>query len=215
MHGLMNRSTNKQHLDVLLKESNLGDCAQRFKSRDLEQLFSDCFFACYNTALVGGAMEPEYLPSGFSGSTLHKLFYREDFFASAMHEVAHWCIAGVARREEKDFGYWYQDEGRNLEQQRAFEKVEIKPQALECLFLEATGFHFKPSVDNVAVNNQPSSEFLRGLREQILIYLECMPNDAKTFMSCLLKRYKQFKTEKEFYEYMCSAADALVENDSR
>lgn len=210
----MIRSTNKQSLEILLKESNLADGVQRFNSSDLEQLFGDCFFVRYNTVLVGGAMEPEYLPSGLGHSAVNKLFYREDFFASAMHEIAHWCIAGVARRGEKDFGYWYEEDGRNLQQQSEFEKVEIKPQALECLFLEATGFQFKPSVDNIAVNNEPSKEFLQGLSKQIHIYLDHMPKDADIFLSCLLKRYKQFNSEKEFYAHMCSVTDILLENDS-
>src|SRR3546814_2809228 len=48
--------------------------------------------------------------------------------------VAHWCLAGAARRRQDDYGYWYAADGRDLEQQHLFEQVEVKPQALELLF---------------------------------------------------------------------------------
>ncbi len=50
-------------------------------------------------------------------------------FASALHEISHWCIAGKARRELVDFGYWYCPDGRDAMTQSQFEDVEVKPQA--------------------------------------------------------------------------------------
>ncbi|MCB1843118.1 MAG: elongation factor P hydroxylase [Halioglobus sp.] len=122
--------------------------AQAFYSARLEHVFDNCFGARYHTRLVGGAPEPSYQPASATQRE-HRLHYREDFFASALHETAHWCIAGAVRRTLADFGYWYAADGRGPEAQRAFEAVEDKPQALEWFFSRACGFRFRLSVDNL------------------------------------------------------------------
>lgn len=114
----------------------------------LERVFADCFAAGWRTRLLGGAAEPFYRPAGGAGDC-HRLHYREDYFASALHEVAHWCIAGDTRRRLPDFGYWYLPDGRSTDQQRAFEAVEYRPQALEWWFSRACGCRFRPSADNL------------------------------------------------------------------
>lgn len=114
---------------------------------DLELLFADCFWAGWRTRLEGGAEEPLYLPA--TAQAPHRLCYRADHFASALHETAHWCIAGPARRRLVDFGYWYAPDGRDAAGQRAFEAVEARPQALEWIFSEAAGHPFRPSADNL------------------------------------------------------------------
>lgn len=119
-----------------------------FDATHLEPVFNT-LFAHYNTRLQGGAAEPLYQPALVEGDS-HTLFYREDFFASALHETAHWCIAGEARRAQVDFGYWYAPDGRDTEAQRAFEDVEVKPQALEWFFSLACGYPFRVSVDNLS-----------------------------------------------------------------
>jgi hypothetical protein len=48
-----------------------------------------------------------------------------------------------------DFGYWYAPDGRDQQQQLAFEAVEARPQALEWLFSLACGYRFHISVDNL------------------------------------------------------------------
>ena len=113
----------------------------------LETVFNECFQQSENTRLLGGAAEPFYQPAE-PEYDLHLLFYREDFFASALHEVAHWCIAGAQRRKQVDFGYWYAPEGRSNKQQKSFEAVEVKPQALEWYFSLACSYPFQISVDN-------------------------------------------------------------------
>jgi elongation factor P hydroxylase len=118
-----------------------------FPSERIEKAFAKCFARDYNTRLRGGAQEPLYEPA--SNSSMATLHYRHDFFASALHEVAHWCIAGEERRRQVDFGYWYAEDGRSQSQQRQFESVEYKPQALEWFFSRACGWHFKVSVDNL------------------------------------------------------------------
>ncbi len=119
-----------------------------FSSARIERVFFDCFGDSYRTRLLGGAVEPCYQPARDErGESL--LCYREDFFASALHETAHWCIAGAARRKLHDFGYWYAADGRDAAAQRKFEAVEDRPQALEWLFSLACGFGFRLSVDNL------------------------------------------------------------------
>ncbi|MDO8863896.1 elongation factor P hydroxylase [Haliea sp. E1-2-M8] len=120
-----------------------------FCSGRLQRVFDACFAGSENTLLCGGAGEPLYAPATNPGDP-HRLWYREDFFASALHEVAHWCIAGPARRLLPDFGYWYAPEGRNADQQAAFESVEVAPQALEWCFAIACGYRFQVSTDNLA-----------------------------------------------------------------
>ena len=114
----------------------------------VEAVFARCFLAKSDTRLLGGFDEPLYMPAA-KGVKEHRLCYREDFFASALHEVSHWCIAGPARRLQTDFGYWYAPDGRNESQQIAFENVEYKPQALEWFFSKACGYRFRISVDNL------------------------------------------------------------------
>lgn len=125
-------------------ESPLED----FQSLRLERMFASCFTSQWRTVLVGGAEEPYYQPAAHKHEN-HLLHYRCDFFASALHETAHWCIAGDKRLLLPDFGYWYAPEGRDMAQQREFEAAEVKPQALEWLFSLACGYRFCVSVDNL------------------------------------------------------------------
>ena len=89
-----------------------------FLSERLERAFADCFADKLHTRLQGGADEPLYQPALQQGHS-HVLHYRADYFASALHEVAHWCIAGTARRRQVDFGYWYAPDGRSGNEQLA------------------------------------------------------------------------------------------------
>lgn len=118
-----------------------------FASADLEHLFADCFAADQHTLLVGGAEEPFYQPP-MDGQPA-RIIYTRDYFRSALHEIAHWCVAGPARRKLADFGYWYAADGRDARQQLAFQQVEVRPQALELLFCAATGHPFRVSLDNL------------------------------------------------------------------
>ena len=114
----------------------------------LERLFNHCFSAMWHCELRGGASEPLYTPA--SGASPARICYREDFAASALHEVAHWCIAGPARRALVDYGYWYAPDGRSAAEQQAFEHAEARPQALEWVFAQACGLPFSLSLDNLA-----------------------------------------------------------------
>ena len=135
-------------------------------SQYLEQLFEQCFFEEYRTRLVGAAPEPVYQPA-VSAAQYHTIYYREDFFASALHEVAHWCIAGSQRRVLTDYGYWYLPDGRMASQQRRFEQVECKPQALEWHFSRACKNTFRVSSDNLNSSTDDSLQhFTESVRKQ-------------------------------------------------
>lgn len=112
-------------------------------STEIEQVFHHCFA---HTRLMGGAREPLYLPG--TEETPARIYYREDFAASALHEVAHWCIAGAARRAQVDFGYAYLPPPRDQQTQHRFFKLELKAQALESVFAQAAGVRFHISADN-------------------------------------------------------------------
>jgi elongation factor P hydroxylase len=136
-----------------------------FQAQRLEQVFARCFASRWRTRLAGGGDEPFYQPA-VDGRSCHMLYYRSDYFASALHETAHWCMAGEQRRQLPDFGYWYAPDGRNQQQQLAFEAVEAKPQALEWLFSRACGYRFRISVDNLgAPGGVPDTE---PFRRQVL-----------------------------------------------
>lgn len=134
-------------------------------STTLETVFNACFLTSENTCLVGGADEPLYLPAD-AANPVHRLFYREDFFASALHEIAHWCIAGASRRQLRDFGYWYEPEGRSEQAQAAFLSVEARPQALEYYLSAACGYRFQLSLDSF---DPDSYEAMRELFAQRVV----------------------------------------------
>ena len=118
---------------------------------ELVRCISEAFAASlgddYHTELVGGAPEPFYQPP--IGADPAQLYFREDFPASALHEVAHWCIAGEVRRKQVDFGYQYIAGPRDAKQQAKFFELELHTQSLERAFARALGLEFQPSADNL------------------------------------------------------------------
>ena len=168
-----------------------------FSASRLEAVFATCFAAGYRTRLSGGAQEPLYQPAAdFSGE--HLLWYREDYFASALHETAHWCIAGNKRREVVDFGYWYAPDGRNQSQQQAFEIAECKPQALEWLFSRACGYRFCLSADNLdGLDGQvpDSGQFRQRVFEQARKWQrQGLPQRAARFFQALSHEFSTSQT---------------------
>lgn len=153
-------------------------------------LFNRCFKSTENTVLVKGDAEPIYLPAG-KECPYHQVIFAHGYFSSALHEISHWCIAGKERRKQVDFGYWYEPDGRSVEQQQAFEKVEIKPQALEWIFSLAAGVKFNISADNLGGDVSPSADlFAANVRAQAVSYLKNgMPNNAEQFVDALKALY--------------------------
>lgn len=119
--------------------------------------------------LSGGHEEPFYRASRGPGRPA-EIHYREDFLNSCLHEIAHWLVAGAARRRRDDFGYAYVPDGRTREEQQAFYRQEIKPQALEWELAEACGRSFRPSADNLNGAAEPTpdelADFSRALADQ-------------------------------------------------
>ena len=159
----------------------------------ISAVFTDNFFKTENTQLIGGADEPLYTPSLITEKP-HQLFFRENFVSSALHEIAHWCIAGKERRLQPDFGYWYQPDGRTVDEQAKFEAMEVKPQALEWIFSNACAQKFTPSADNLnAFDTQKSDDtaFKQALVQQAQDWCKSqqLPPRAKIFIKALTNEF--------------------------
>lgn len=165
----------------------------------LEVLFNDLFCDSEDTILCSGADEPLYQPASHTGSHC-KIHSTKDYFRSALHEISHWCIAGNERRLLEDFGYWYEPDGRTAEQQRLFEKVEIKPQAMEWIFTEACRVKFRLSVDNVTNPDAGASDqFIADVVDQAQRYLKFgLPSRAKVFCECLMNHFETSLNPRDF-----------------
>ncbi|WP_027328847.1 elongation factor P hydroxylase [Marinimicrobium agarilyticum] len=161
----------------------------RHDCRDLIQLFDRTFLKSHSTRLRGGAAEPLYQPAKDAGD-VHCIWFTQDYFASALHEVAHWCVAGPERRRQEDYGYWYAPDGRTDAEQALFERVEVRPQALEWLFSRAAGRHFRPSADNLAANMGPSESFKQAIHTQVLRFCqEGVSERVQAFLAALVGFY--------------------------
>ena len=143
--------------------------------------------------LVRGEGEPVYRPWTAERPTAEVVF-AHGFPSSALHEVAHWCIAGRERRKLQDFGYWYHPDGRSMDQQRLFESVEVKPQALEWIFSVAAGLDFHFSADNLAEGGAESTPaweaFQDAVARQARTYVvQGLPPRARLFASRLSEAF--------------------------
>jgi len=139
--------------------------------QDLIQLFNTCFESTHHTQLVCGDDEPIYLPADDVRSH-HTIVFAHGFFSSALHECAHWLIAGDERRKQVDYGYWYVPDGRTAEQQAQFQQVEVKPQAIEWMLSMAAGYKFQFSIDNLNGVETDSEPFKQAVQQQVLLYTQ-------------------------------------------
>ena len=177
-------------------------------------IFDKLFSQEFNTRLLGGAAEPVYIPAGYpyqseSNSVAdtcdyHRLYFREDYFSSALHESAHWCIAGAERRLKVDFGYWYNPDGRSQQQQSIFEQAETKPQALEWMFSSACGQSFRISADNLDGDLGASAEFTRAVLEQVHHWCgdSPMPPRAELLLDALANHFglKDYRCSEQYQQ---------------
>lgn len=146
------------------------DITPQLTCLSFERLFRALFGANERTLLIGGGVEPFYRACGDSGGP-NLIIYSADFLQSALHEVAHWCIAGRARRSLDDYGYWYVPDGRDIHQQRLFEAVEAPPQALEWILSRAAGQRFRVSVDNLSGEADAATDFRQEVSRRAQRYL--------------------------------------------
>lgn len=157
--------------------------------QDLIDLFSLTFAETENTILVKGDDEPIYIPAKNSDNK-HQIVFAHGYFASGLHEISHWCIAGKERRLLEDYGYWYCPDGRNEDEQAEFEKVEVKPQAIEWAFSIAAGKSFRVSTDNLNGAPANAAAFQVAVQQQLLQYIQCgFPPRAAIFIEVLRKFY--------------------------
>ncbi|MFL0799961.1 MAG: elongation factor P hydroxylase [Agarilytica sp.] len=155
----------------------------------LVDVFHRLFRTPYQTELVGGSEEPLYRPA-VDMNGLNTIEFSYDYFSSALHECAHWCIAGASRREQLDYGYWYAPDGRSAQQQQHFESVEVRPQALERIFSFASGQPFRISVDNLDGDACASQSFIEAVHEQTITYCrEGLPARASMLAESLAKEF--------------------------
>lgn len=159
--------------------------------RDLIRLFDQAFAETQNTRLILGEDEPVYLPAD-EDTPYHRVVFAHGYFASALHEIAHWCIAGERRRQQIDYGYWYCPDGRDADQQAEFERVEIKPQAIEWAFSVACNKPFRVSTDNLNGAQPDTETFTRNVQQQLHVYQEQgFPPRAQIFIDVLRSFYAQ------------------------
>jgi hypothetical protein len=114
----------------------------------------DSTFAAEGVCLLGGAAEPLYEPAQGEGPA--RLWFTQDYASSALHEAAHWCLAGARRRTCVDFDYRYVPAARRSEaEQAAFEHAEVRTQALEWRLSLAARVPFHLSVDSIGRDRAP------------------------------------------------------------
>jgi len=165
--------------------------------RNIVNLFNDLFSQSYNTRLLcavcdgrcGERDEPVYEPATLERS-YHQVVFAHGYFSSALHEIAHWCLAGSDRRLLEDFGYWYRPDGRTAPQQAEFEEVEVKPQAIEWLFSLACQSVFVASADNLAFEVHDDVAFRLAVSAQARAYFSHgLPTRAALLLSMLQQTF--------------------------
>lgn len=156
---------------------------------DIISIFNQCFEQEYNTKLIKGGDEPIYLPAN-EEYPYNAIYFARGFYSSALHEISHWLVAGEARRKLEDFGYWYEPDGRSEQQQREFEKVEVKPQAIEWILATAAGFRYFASADNLSGQAGDTKPFKLAVYEQVNYYAQKgLPKRAEKLRKALADFY--------------------------
>ncbi len=147
------------------------------------EAFNHCFTGSHNVLLCGGASEPLYEPAGSKDAA--RIWFREDYASSALHEAAHWLIAGPERRSQIDYGYWYEGE-RNADTQRRFEAAEARPQGLEWILSESAGIEFRVSCDNFDDSTLNLDQFRQSVQREVRRWLQRgLPTRAGKFQQTL------------------------------
>ncbi|GAA5173350.1 elongation factor P hydroxylase [Modicisalibacter zincidurans] len=185
--------------------SAMNEASGSHRIDDVIALFDGLFGAVHRTRLVSGGDEPLYRPAAH-GDGHHQVIFTRDYFASALHEISHWCIAGERRRQLEDYGYWYCPDGRDGNMQQAFENAEVAPQALELLFSRACRRRFHVSVDNLgdmAVDRHAFGARVEARAERYR--REGLPRRGEAFRAAL----------EAFYRHGASRDDAITEGRER
>lgn len=178
--------------------------------KELEDLFAKTFLTDYRTILVGGYDEPFYLAP--LGESLAEIRFTKDYVRSAHHEIAHWCVAGLERRQQDDFGYWYAPDGRSAEQQSLFFAHEVLPQAYEWAFSLAAKLDFEVSADNLKGRVDGVDNFKSKVLDKLLHLWQSQkfPQRAMRWIDALKVHYNSqdiFEQNlKELLAYSCKTS---------
>ena len=153
-------------------------------------LFNRCF-ASFDLAMVGGFEEPEYLPHGHPALACAgkaEIRFTRDYAASALHEAAHWCLAGRERRKRVDYGYDYIAPPRCAVAKARFFELEARVQAIESLFTEAIGMTFRASLDDLTSTSLDLATFQARIDiDRASLSTQGLPPRARRFQRALLK----------------------------
>lgn len=188
-------NTRKTHIirriSELSKSHDQIDQIEQIEEAKLTQivaLFHRIFARDEVVRLKGGFPEPFYrAPSELLPA---EICFTHDYLNSCFHEIAHWCIAGKARRLKDDYGYWYSPDGRDGDEQLAFFKAESGPQALEWVFAAASGEVFRPSCDNLVGEVKGEAEFVGVLEATLADYFRCgFPPRGQKFIEGLMTHF--------------------------
>lgn len=184
---------------------------ESFNYDDLITLFDQTFTSSHQTRLIKGGDEPVYLPKD-NVNDFHQIVFARGYFASALHEISHWLVAGNQRRLLEDFGYWYCADGRDQATQQAFEKVEVKPQAIEWALSMACGHPFRVSTDNLSGWQSCRHQFQDAVYDRLIELIDGDFNDrTRAFMDVLQTFYRQPQVTLDTINYQKSG-DAFKEN---
>ena len=155
----------------------------------IKAVFEQEFGWRYNIELQGGAEEPLYLPAE---DRANQLLYTRDYPASALHEIAHWCLATEEQLKLKDWGHWYAPDGRTAEQQQRFQRAEARVQAVEWALSIAAGHRFRESTDNLDGEYIDSTEFKNQIHDHVLRFCERgLPERAAQLCHAFARRRRQ------------------------
>jgi len=150
--------------------------------------FNRVFGVSHRVRMVGGAAEPLYEPA--TDDRPARIVFTYDYPASALHEAAHWCLAGPARRRVRDYGYSYAPGPRDPVSRAAFFASECDVQAIEALFAESCGVRFVVSADDFAAPPAELEAFERSVRAAIARRRnEGLPARAACFRDALIGEF--------------------------
>jgi elongation factor P hydroxylase len=152
-----------------------------------DRQIADCFNSLFErqVRLVGGGREPFYQPAVSGRPAVIR--YTRDYAQSALHEIAHWCLATPAARRQTDYGLAYQPPPRSPADQAKFYADEVPVQALEWVFARACGVTFSLSADNPGMDHDPTRpQFERRVRAAHRRLLKVgLPDPAKEVLAAL------------------------------
>ncbi len=147
------------------------------------RVFNAEFFKSHRTLMAGGASEPLYEPA--VGSKPARIAFTYDYPASALHEAAHWCIAGIKRRRLRDYGYAYVPGPRDARQREDFFVAEADVQALEAIFAQTCGVRFVVSADDFDAPPAELVRFAAMVAERAVVRAAKLPARAQRFHDAL------------------------------